>query len=183
MSVILRTIMPSDREAIYNLLAKIQVFDASDRSVAMELVNTALDCPAQQDYSFIVAMSDRKELEGYACFGPIPLTEGSFELYWIAVNPVFACQGIGSRLLLEIESHIEKNHGRMLLLETSSRAEYEPTRCFYLKNGFRLVERIPDFYRSGEDRLTFRKCFNGFTEQTGGKIPSRFPPFSPMGKG
>ena len=39
------------------------------------------------DYEFTGAFEDERLL-GYACTGPTPATEGTFDLYWLAVDPV-----------------------------------------------------------------------------------------------
>ena len=91
------------------------------------------------------------------CFGPTPLTQGTFDLYWIAVDPACCARGVGTRLLLAAEEVMRSQYGRLVLIETSSGGGYELTRQFYLKNGYTLAETIPDFYRPGEDRVTFTK--------------------------
>ena len=35
---------------------------------------------------------------GYYCIGPTPATEGTFDLYWIAVEPSLHGRGVGSAL-------------------------------------------------------------------------------------
>jgi ribosomal protein S18 acetylase RimI-like enzyme len=57
----------------------------------------------------------------------------------------------------QLESTLKEMHGRLIVVETSSSQQYELTRRFYLKNGYRVAETIEDFYRPGEDRVTFVK--------------------------
>ena len=45
-------------------------------------------------------------------------------------------QGIGSRLLRAAEDELRMTNGRMLIIETSSLAEFEKTRQFYRKHGY-----------------------------------------------
>ncbi len=140
-----------------SMLAGIPSFDADDQSVALELVDIALNDPEQMDYLFVLAVDDSDQPIGYACYGPTPLTEGTYDLYWIAVASDLSGKGIGTSLLQAVEEDIQSRNGRMLIIETSSSDGYEKTRQFYLKNGYPLTETIKDFYRPGEDRVTFIK--------------------------
>jgi ribosomal protein S18 acetylase RimI-like enzyme len=153
----LRDLRPNDLPLLLELLQKIDIFDADDRSVAMELLTIIIEQPTQKEYCCIVASDSEDNPLGYSCFGPTPLTEGTFDLYWIVVYPSYAGQGIGSQLLLAVEDRIRQEHGRMLIIETSSKESYARTRQFYRKNGFCLAETIKDFYRQGEDRVTYLK--------------------------
>ncbi|HEY9087221.1 MAG TPA: N-acetyltransferase [Anaerolineaceae bacterium] len=156
----LRTLLPQDSLHLADLLARIPTFDAEDRAVAIELVKQAIRNPDQKDYDFIVAASAAGSVIGYICFGPTPLTYGTYDLYWIAVDPAYTDQGVGTLLLSAFEEKVRQVHGRMIIVETSSGPDYEQTRHFYLKNGYHLAETIPDFFHDGEDRVTYIKRFN-----------------------
>jgi GNAT superfamily N-acetyltransferase len=160
MKIDLRSLKAEDRPLIMEFLSRIPLFDESDVGLALELMDTALGRPDQKDYSFILAVDQEDRPIGYTCFGPTPLTVGTFDLYWIAVDPDYAGKGIGSFLLAAAEENIRSRQGRMLLIETSSRQAYEQTRRFYLRNDYALVETIPDFYQPGEDRVTYCKRLN-----------------------
>jgi hypothetical protein len=45
----------------------------------------------------------------------------------------------------------------VILIETSSQPKYEKTRLFYTRLDYKEVARIPDFYRKGDDRITYVK--------------------------
>ena len=157
MNTTIRQLSNLDRAALAALLSRINSFDDEDRVVAMELVDWSLENPEERDYLFFVAIAGEGELIGYVCYGPTPLTEGTFDLYWIAVDPALAGQGVGSQLLRKVESTVEEENGRLIVIETSSSQQYALTRQFYVKNGYLLAETIKDFYRPGEDRVTFVK--------------------------
>jgi ribosomal protein S18 acetylase RimI-like enzyme len=158
MKVALRSLKAQDRMPLERMLDGILSFDPEDRALAVELITIALEQADQKDYSFILATNEEDQPVGYTCYGPTPLTDGTFDLYWIAVDPQCAGQGIGTLLLKAVEEGVRSRNGRMLLIETSSSQAYERTCRFYLKKGYTLAETIPDFYRQGEDRLTFIKC-------------------------
>ncbi len=157
MNVSLRNLSSSDRPALQRLLSRIKEFNQEDQALAMELIRIALDQAGQKDYDFIIAADAGDQAIGFVCYGPTPLTDGTYDLYWIAVDPDYAGNGTGSLLLKTAEAKVIGKHGRMMLIETSSDPVYENTRHFYLKNGYRLGETIKDFYRDGEDRVTYIK--------------------------
>ena len=68
---------------------------------------------------------------GYACFGPHPLTQGTYDLYWIVVDPVAQGHGIGHALLAGVEAEVLARGGRLLLVETSSTSAYASARRLY----------------------------------------------------
>lgn len=154
-----RALTPADRESLRQLLVQIKSFDLDDQMLALELITTALEAPEQKDYDFIIAAGEEDIPVGFACYGPTPLTQGTYDLYWIAVNPAYSGQGIGTRLLRWVEEEITARKGRMLVIETSSSEKYAQAQSFYQKNGYTLTETIPDFYHVGEDRITYLKRF------------------------
>jgi ribosomal protein S18 acetylase RimI-like enzyme len=151
-----RELRAGDREPLRQLLANISVFNQEDQDLALELIDCALNNPAQKDYQFVLAW-EGPDLCGYACYGPTALTDRTYDLYWIAVDDRFAGQGIGSQIMKNVEGILQQANGRMIVIETSSLQTYGSTRAFYLKHGYHLAEQITDFFRSGEDRVTYTK--------------------------
>jgi ribosomal protein S18 acetylase RimI-like enzyme len=78
----------------------------------------------------------------------------------MAVNPEKQRQGIGRRLLNDSEDGILKAQGRLILIETSSKPEYDKTRKFYESCDYEIIARIPDFYTPGDDKVVFQKRFS-----------------------
>ena len=95
---------------------------------------------------------------GWICFGPTPCTEGTFDIYWIGVDPACQRMKIGTRLLDFAEKEIALSGGRLVVIETSGSDLYTPTQKFYLQNGFCLSARIKDFYAPGDDKLIYLKA-------------------------
>jgi ribosomal protein S18 acetylase RimI-like enzyme len=94
---------------------------------------------------------------GYACFGPHPLTQGTYDLYWIVVDPTAQGHGIGHALLARVEAEVQARGGRLLLVETSGTPAYAPARRFYESSGYRCEATIHDFYALGDDLVIFSK--------------------------
>lgn len=98
-------------------------------------------------------------LIGYACYGATPGTDGTWDLYWIAVHPSAQGSGGGRMLLEEVERRIVEEGARMIVVETSSRSDYEGTRQFYGRRGYREGARVQGFYAPGDDRVIYIRRF------------------------
>jgi D-alanine-D-alanine ligase len=156
----LRPLRPGDRDAIRELLQHCGNFRPEEIEVGVQLVDEALARNSVEDYHFVV-VTVAGRVAGYTCFGPVPLSDGVWDLYWIAVDPSQQGLGLGNRLHVATERHVQSAGGRLLLAETSSLPNYAAARAFYLRQGYQLLERLADFYRPGDDRLTFGKRLRG----------------------
>jgi ribosomal protein S18 acetylase RimI-like enzyme len=94
---------------------------------------------------------------GYICFGPTPMTQGTFDLYWIATDPGVRGQGVGSSLIAAMENELRARNGRLVRVETSATDDYGPTRGFYQRANYREEARVRDFYRPGDDLVILGK--------------------------
>jgi len=124
--------------------------------VAEELIDSYLDDPSGSGYYILVAEAD-STVEGYICYGPTPLTDATWDVYWMAVGREKQGQGIGSALLKSAEKEIREYQGRLVIIETSSTPLYEKTRRFHVGEGYEVICRIPDFYAPGDDKLIMQK--------------------------
>lgn len=111
----------------------------------------------QANGHYAITRLEGQRTVGFAYYAPAYMTDQSWQLYWIAVAKEMQGQGLGRELLRHIEGHIRELRGRMLFIETSSTPHYEPTRQFYLKNGYEETARVKDFYMDGDDMVVFRK--------------------------
>ncbi|MGQ9629941.1 MAG: GNAT family N-acetyltransferase [bacterium] len=125
----------------------------------MELIDIYLTQPQQGDYIIACAVGEDDRPLGYVCYGPTPLTDGVYDLYWIVVAPKHQGKGIGGELLRYVEEKVGERGARMLLVETSSQPKYRGARAFYEGRGFVEVARVTDFYSIGDDKIIYRKTF------------------------
>lgn len=149
-------VVPSDREAVRTLVDRTGFFHRDEIDIAVELVDARLTDGAASGYEFIFAES-AGALSGYACYGAIPCTAASFDLYWIAVDPRFQHRGVGRMLIEAVETQVAAKGGERIYIDTSGRDQYQPTRTFYERNGFRCEARLTDFYAPGDDRVIYVK--------------------------
>lgn len=145
-----------DRAAVRELTIATGFFSDEEVAVAVELVEARLVQGLASGYRFFFAERDG-HLEGYVCYGPIALTRSSFDLYWIAVHPDAQRNGLGRRLMAMAEAAAAALGGTRMYAETSSRRQYEPTRAFYRRLGYRLAAELPDFYAPGDGQAKFAK--------------------------
>ena len=82
----IRKLIESDREKIKCILESTDNFNEDEINIAMELINIYINDENQKDYEIFVD-EEEKVIRGYVCIGPRPLTTGTYDLYWIAVNP------------------------------------------------------------------------------------------------
>jgi ribosomal protein S18 acetylase RimI-like enzyme len=149
----------TDRSPIEAMVISSGKFNEVEIATAMELVDEALESGEESGYIFAVleTTAPNTKVRGYACYGPVPLTESAYDLYWIVVDPASQGTGFGRRLLQYVEQDIRSRGGSMILIETSSQESYGATVHFYERNGYDLAARIRNFYKIGDDKLVFQK--------------------------
>ncbi|MFU8842363.1 MAG: GNAT family N-acetyltransferase [Bacteroidales bacterium] len=146
----------SDVEGIRAMVSGTGFFRPDEVEIAVELAEVRIKEGLKSGYHFILA-DVHSELAGYACFGLIPCSLLSWDLYWIVTKKEFQGKGIGGQLLLKAENEITKNGGKNIIIETSSKELYKGTQHFYDKYGYMLKARLEDFYDYGDDKLIYIK--------------------------
>lgn len=152
-----QSVRASDSAAIRALAESTGFFRPDEVDVAVELIDERLRDSDKSTYRFLFAELDGVVV-GYSCFGEIPCTIGSYDLYWIVVDPTRQGAGIGRRLMLESESVIAGLGGRRIYVETSSTPRYRPTRTFYDRCQYVIAAELPDFYSPGDGKVIFVKA-------------------------
>ena len=160
-----------DRPRLAELLAATGAFNSDEIQVALSLFDLSLEeagsrqgfalrddtsppQDAEGDYEFLGAFDERSDrLVGYACFGATPATDGTYDLYWLAVDPAAQGRGTGTALVRAVEEKLLDRGARLLVVETSSRPDYEGTRRFYARSGYTEAARVRDFYAPADDRI------------------------------
>ncbi len=151
-----RGVEPADQARIRALVDATGFFSAEEVAIASGLAAETLATGSGAGYEFCFA-DGPGGLDGFTCFGRIPGSDWSFDLYWIVVSPARQGTGLGRRLLAATESAIVAAGGSRLYVDTSSRAQYAPTRAFYLACGYAVAAELPDFYRPGDGKVVFVK--------------------------
>jgi ribosomal protein S18 acetylase RimI-like enzyme len=154
-SPLLRQLNLADRDRIEEITRAARLFREDEIAVALEVFDEAAAGQPGNTYSVLGAELDRR-LAGWISWGPTPCTVGTYDLYWMAVDPLLQGNGIGTALLAEMERRLAGT-ARLIVIETAGRDDYTPTRTFYEARGYSRVARIPDFYDVGDDQIVFVK--------------------------
>ena len=154
MSCSLRPVGRAHRARLEQLTRATGFFREEEVATAVELLDEHLE--GDEHYRFVGAF-DGDMLAGYACWGPTPGTEGTHDLYWIVVDPTSQGAGVGTLLLRTVESRLVADGCRLVVVETSSRADYAPTRAFYEHRGYTRAATIPGYYAPGDDLVVYTK--------------------------
>ena len=150
----LRPVGRAQRAPLERLTRATGLFRPEEVALAVELLDESL--AGDDDYRFLGAYAD-DDLVGYACWGPTPGTQGTYDLYWIVVAPTWQGKGIGTQLLDAVEKALTADGCRLLVVETSSRADYAPTRTFYERRGYAQAARLPGYYAPDDDLVIYLK--------------------------
>jgi ribosomal protein S18 acetylase RimI-like enzyme len=157
----LRHLSASDRGRIEEITRAVGLFREDEVLVALEVFDEAVRVAASDaPYRAIGAAIDGK-LAGWICWGPTPCTLGTYDLYWMAVDPALQGSGVGTALITEMERRLLAGQARLIVVETAGRPDYEATRGFYEARGYRAAATIPDFYAPGDDQVVFVKKVRG----------------------
>lgn len=119
-------------------------------------VATAAAQPGNPDYLARCGFVDGA-LAAFIIYGPTPMTQGTYDLYWIATHPRVRRSGLASRLVAEMEQDLRGRGGRLVRVETSGTEEYGGTRGFYDARGYLETARLPEFYKPGDDLVILTK--------------------------
>jgi len=151
------TATEADGSQIHDITARAGVFNQEEIDSVPEMFHEYLNLGAEgSGYHFIV-YRDGEQVLGFSIYGYRDLTDGVFDLYWIAVDPNTRRNGVGRALLTASEEAVREMGGRIIIAETSGTVEYESTREFYIRMGYENEATIKDFYSVGDDLKIFTK--------------------------
>lgn len=156
MKTSIRPMVARDKPTIMDILRTIREFTPEEVAVAEELIDAYLEASSSCGYLVFVAEVN-SVVTGYVCYGPTPLTKGTWDVYWVAVDPGAQGQGVGKALMAFAEGKIKESRGRLVIVETSGRPDYDKTRRFHRSLGYKVAARIVDFYSPGDDKLILEK--------------------------
>lgn len=156
----IETPRPEDAPAIERLAQETGVFTPEEIRIVREMLDAFFHPEPWDDHTFVICRNGKPNaVAGFACYGPTPLTDRVWDLYWICVGRTTQRRGIGSELLEQIEKDLHAHHARAIYLETSDSDSYAVARGFYERHGYERVAHIKDFYAVGDGKVLYRKTF------------------------
>ena len=151
------TATEADKAQITDITARAGVFSQEEIDSVPEMFDEYLKYGIEGSGYHFVVYRDGEQVLGFAIYGYRDLTDGVYDLYWIAVDPNARRNGVGRALIHASEEAIRAMGGRIVIAETSGTAEYAPTREFYIRTGYINEATIKDFYSVGDDLKIFVK--------------------------
>lgn len=148
-AIVVRALTRADLPAVAAILARVDLFPPAMLGPMIEPYLSG-DAP----HRWLVAQAGETVL-GFAYAEPERMTEGSYNLLAIAVDPASQRAGIGTAIVAELRHRLREADGRILIVETSSLDAFAGTRAFYARQDFAQEARIRDFYSDGEDKVVF----------------------------
>ncbi|MBA4065939.1 MAG: N-acetyltransferase [Isosphaera sp.] len=152
----LRPVTPADTDALVALAAGTGFFRPAETDALREVLDDYHAANADLGHRAF-AWPDGGGPAGFVYHAPAAMTDRTWYVYWIAVEKGRQGRGLGAQLLAFAEQDARAQGGRLVLIETSTTPLYDPTRRFYLKNGYSLAAIIPDFYADGDGMAVFSK--------------------------
>lgn len=151
----IRKVKPADIDALKAVIASSDLFPPELLDV---MIVDYFDDSSPED--IWLTKDDKGTPIAVAYCAPEKMTEGTYNLYLIAVHENQQGKGIGAEIINHIEEMLRNNGHRVLIVETSGLPEFELTRKFYDKCGYEREAVIRDFYQEGEDKIVFWKKLN-----------------------
>ena len=104
----IRPIELPDRSRIEEMVVCSGRFNQEEIATALELVDETLEKGEESGYIIRVLEVGKGHpaVQGYVCYGPTPLTQGVYDLYWIVTDPAVQGKGFGRRLIESVERDI-----------------------------------------------------------------------------
>jgi len=156
----LRNLIAADRVRIEEITRAVGLFREDEIPVALEVFDEAMRASPSGEYYRVLGAEVEGSLSGWICWGPTPCTLGTYDLYWLVVDPQLQGAGIGTALVAEMERRLV-GVARLILVETAGRLDFAATRGFYEARGYLPTATIPDFYAPGDDQVVFVKDVSG----------------------
>jgi len=154
----IRAALTSDKVSILNVAVDSGLFPAEHVGELSEMMDNQLE--AESVGHHWIVDEDEGQVLAAAYYAPEPLTDGTWNLYFIAVREALKGKGRGTALLQHVEDALCTAAQRILLIETSGIEGLELTRKFYLKHGYTEEARIREFYGPNDDKIVFWRKLN-----------------------
>jgi GNAT superfamily N-acetyltransferase len=156
----IRPTTPADTETLVALTDATGMFKPIE-VVALREVLDDFHATNHTDDHHAITLEENGDILGFAYYGPAPMTDRTWQLWWIVVRKDQQGRGVGGRLLRFVEDDLRtKRNARVLFIETGSLPHYELTREFYRKHSYEQHALLKDFYADGDSMVVFRKTIN-----------------------
>ena len=159
--MIIKAALPADTSQIILVAEKTGVFSREELGVLQELLEVYLHPGPNDAYEFVVYRDGTPDsVVGFGCYGPIPMADRIWDMYWLGVDPAQQGKGIGNMIMKTVEEDLARRGARAIYLETSDSDHYQTARNLYKRRAYERMAHFPDYYKVGEGKVIFRKILN-----------------------
>lgn len=153
----IRPVEPPDRAAVLTISHTSGLFPADELDDITATLDLYLSGTSTDD-RWIIA-TDGASPVGIAYYAPERMTNGTWNLYLLAIDADHQHRGHGAALVSHVEHDLRTgSQARLLLIETSGVPEFAGQRAFYTQLGYHLEARIREFYDTGDDKIIYSKA-------------------------
>ena len=149
----IRPTIPNDTNALLALANAAIGFEPNELEELSKMLTDYFNSDNESGHFWLT--DDDNGVVAAAYCAPEKMTNGTWNLLFLAVRPDRQGQGCGTAMIRYVEQILRERGERLLLIETL--ASFERTRKFYCKCGYEEEARIRDFYDSGYDKIVYRK--------------------------
>jgi ribosomal protein S18 acetylase RimI-like enzyme len=153
---VIRPTNPDETDTLVAIATQTGVFKPIEIEALGHLLADIHGPDREEGHRAVSYVSNGKPI-GFAYFAPTEMTDRTWHLFWIFVDRTTHARGVGAKIMNYVESEIQNAGGRVLIVETSGLPNYDLTRKFYIKLGYKQVAVVPDFYADGDDMVVFWK--------------------------
>jgi GNAT superfamily N-acetyltransferase len=150
----IRPTKDSDFDALIDIATASGLFEPNQT----EMLAGMLQSPSENDVWFTDDCENGPV--GVAYLAPERMTNGTWNLLFIAIHPDHQRRGRGTAILKYVQDLLRSKGERILLVETAGLDDFDYVRSFYARDGFEMEARVRDFYDVGVDKVIFRKSLN-----------------------
>jgi GNAT superfamily N-acetyltransferase len=148
--------LPGEAAAILEITANVGVFNSDEVETVGELLDEYYADSEESGYYFL-SYREHGRVLGYVCWGPRPLSEGGYDLYWICVSKEAQGKGVGRALMKQLEIEALKRNGLWIIIETSSTEHYSAARQLYERSSYQKSMELADFYNAGDNLVVYTR--------------------------
>lgn len=151
----IRPVVPDDIPPLKNIVDATDMFPSA---MLDDMIAGFFSDPDSDEIWLTYDANGGRNAQAIAYCRPEAMTDGTWNLLLIAVDPDSQGKGIGRALVHHIERHLAERNQRVLIVETSGTESLARTRAFYRQCQYDQESRIRDFYADGDDKITFWKA-------------------------
>lgn len=154
----IRTTTPQDKEQLLEVARASGLFEPEQVGELDEMLSSYFGNNESCDI-WLTDAEDELPI-GVAYAAPERMTDGTWNLYLIAIHPDCQRNGRGKALLKHVENILVERAVRVLLVETAGTDDFDYVRAFYAKSGYKEEARIREYYEAGVDKVVYRKALS-----------------------